>query len=406
MIAKTFKFLKHGGLFFILLLLLFPGCNKESFEPESKSELRYFPLGDNIYPAGIANADAGLLLAAYNDNRIMLCDGLTENFQWSSQIDGQVVGFTANKDGSVWVVKHSPFFWEEMTLCCLDSLGKLVFNTTGSKMIPSKPNNQEFYMSIASDGQNGVYFLIALLDFGVSPEKLLPSDIYLVHANNQNTIDMRLPLNEYFFRIQGDRDGNLYGLSHNTADFNPTGTGATDTFHLIKFDLAALNNKQVKRVWEYNLTVVEYYVNYFWEHNFQVNTNSKNIFVSHTTAQFLDLETGIKIHSINKADGAPISVVADPSPTFANSYSEGSLLTGFADENGVYAAYKIGATTRIISMDNSGNKNANINLKGDNNRCSPIGFALIKNKPTVFGYSTKGKSTQYAPFSFQFETLK
>lgn len=390
----------------MFLLLVLSGCNKESFEPESKSMLRYFPFGDNIYPSGIINTDAGLLMTVYNDNRIMLCDGLTENFQWSSQVDGQIEGLTGNKDGGVWVVKHSPFFWEDMTVCRLDALGKLVFNTTGSKMIPSKPNNQEFCLSVASDGQNGVYFLIALLDFGVSPEKLLPSDIYLVHANNQNTIDMRLQLNEYFFRIEGDMDGNLYGLSHNTADFTPTGTGATDTFHLIKFDLAALNNKQVKRVWEYNLTVVEYYVNYFWEHNFTVNTNSKNIFVSHTTAKFLDLETGIKIHAINKADGAPISVVSDPSPTFANSYSEGSLLTGFADENGAYAAYRIGATTRLVSMDNSGNKKSIINLKGDNNRCSPLGFAMVKNKPAVFGYSTKGKSTQYSPFSFQFDPLK
>ncbi len=239
--------IKCGRLKLILIVVVFiifllPSCKQKIDPIVSNSELRYNPFGENVFVSNCATYDNTNLYTLDFKGNVYRTSGQDLKPIWKTGIDANGKEIIACKNGSVIIIKSSPFSWDEITYCRIDEERIMSFNSSGQKLMPKYPNANEHLISAISDGNNGAYLLITLQQMGSNIYDTKAEDVYLVHINDENMVEARLRLDNYFVKLASDKNGNLFGMTYKGNSHLTTGTSPKDSFMIVSFNKASLKH--------------------------------------------------------------------------------------------------------------------------------------------------------------------
>lgn len=384
-----------------MLVLFFSGCTKELKPETTASDLRYYPFGENRYPRLLTDFHQGHFSAIINGYFLIHTGNDMSKTSWELPQSGWPVAVKLCKDKSTLVVNIDPNFYESLNICRVSETGNLLFSSLNTDFFPEYPGYTEHFISCTGDANNGLYMVAALLKNGKWADQIQAKDVYLLHFNAQNTIDLKLSLNNYFGEIVCDENGRLFGLYYHRNTWSHTGTGSVDSVVVTAFNDAALKSKQYKADWTATRTHTEYYTNFYFDRFSLLGVNSGKVFMALPKAKWLDNVYGFDLYAFDKSTGNLTSTLSHTAPTKANTYSEGAFYSIFSNNKGCYVSYRIGASTKLLHMNESGENDLNIDLKGQSNRTEIVSLQQLENSVGVFGYSTFGKSINGKPFVYE-----
>lgn len=401
--CMVLSFLRHAA--FILPILLFISCKQEIAPSSSESSLRYHPIGENKFIEYSATNNNHTLYSIVNGMTLYKTSGKELTKIWETELDAIGKEVIACKNGSVIVIKASPFSNNEITYCRIDADRIISHNTTGLRLMPNYQDYQEHFISGCGDGNNGAYLLVALQKFGIWPENMKGLDVFLIHINESNQVESRMSLKNHFLRLASDKEGNLYGLSFKDNDMSISGTSKKDSFMMVSFNKASLAAGKIDYNYISSFVQTEYWANYYWEREFGLEVNSSQVYIAMPQVKAVDLEIGLDMLQFDKKSGKITQTWGIASPTVANKYWEGAKLNTFANEKGFYAVYRIGATTQLVYMRNDGSYGGKLDLKGNKNRCDILDIEQLGENILVMGFSSLAKSPILAPFAYEITEL-
>lgn len=380
-----------------ILILSLDGCKQEVLPEVTDVDIVFEPLGEQekVLSCKPGQGDINYLLTDFQ--RIIKTRGTNQDVEWSMNMPLFTRSIVPCKDESVIAITSSVYGYDLMYFSRIGKDGNMVYAFTADKLFDDYPNHYEHFINACSDGNNGAYALVALRENGKWPDQMRKDDVFLLHIDAQNNFT-KIKLNDYYLRIASDQQGNLYGLRYEEWYFYVQASEEPDSFYIEEFDMSQLNKGIIAKTWSSGFTVGEYYANYYFEHNFNLSVNSRYVYYAAPLARLVDVIYGHKMVALDRSNGKQVHHKTILSPTYVDIYVSGASLSGFADENGYYSHFSIGATTRLLQMDLSGNLVKNIDIKGTNNRSEIHALASYQSDLWIWGIMSKGKNAQMVPF--------
>lgn len=372
-------------------------CKQEVPVQNTETDIRFDPLGqfEEVRLCVNVNNETNYLLTDLN--QLYKTKGHYPEVEWKTPLPLYAKGIVPCKNESVIALTTSYFGYDLMSISRFGSDGNMQYSFPFDKFFDEYPNHFEHFITACSDGKNGAYILVALLEAGKWPGLLQKDEVFLVHLDDQNNFT-KIKLNDYYIRIASDPNGNLFGLRYQERYFNIQGAGEPDSFYIEAFDQTKLSQGIISKTWSSGFSQIEYYTNYYWDLEFNLSVNSRYVYYAMPLVRYVDIQYGHEMVALDRTNGKEVHHKTLESPTYVDVYLSNTWLNGFANEDGFFTQYSIGATTRLMHMNMEGNLAKHMDLKGTNNRCEISSLSDFNSEIWLWGKMSKGKNAQMVPF--------
>jgi len=362
---------------------------------------------------------SSLIYSPYGNDFVSTTRAINESYSYASLSDGRILRIAGDKGQQEWeylgldrVRKLVELADKSVLICQEYTLNNYLRKSTwiqldeyGEPMAQQDPNNfmfgdysdyNEVLIDVVSDGKGGAY-LLYLLHKGFWESGLT----FLVHMDEQMSVDMQVQMQGFYKYIVADENGALYFVE----TVSPFGSATLD-LRASKIDMDVLENSQkIDKVWRYDFQALE--PDWKWLEYFHYNihiSEGRMFIVKHLLKNLsTDLTKGLEVIQLDIQNGNELENFEYPIDVEVNNYRNQMALHSLVRSDRLYVLHNFGQKSKLTTFTFKGDVLKELYVSGETGKTFGTHLTTNGGMLSIHGYASLNRGLSANPFIFSIE---